>query len=114
MAVRRSPPRPAPAADCPLEACLAVLSSRWTAKILWYLRQGPRRFGDLRRDLGSISSKILTERLKALEEQGVITRTVRPTSPPTVEYALTPGGKSLFPVLDAMEEAARKLKKLVS
>lgn len=108
--MRKSAPRTPPGSDCPLEECLSVLSSRWTAKILWFLREGPRRFGDLRRDLGPVSSKVLTQRLRELELGGVISRTVRPTSPPTVEYEVTPAGRSFFPVLDAMEAAARKLR----
>lgn len=108
--MRKSPPQKAPEADCPLEECLLVLSSRWTAKILWFLRPGPRRFGDLRRDLGAVSSKVLTQRLRELEEGGVISRTVQPTSPPTVEYGVTSAGRAFFPVLDSMEDAARKLR----
>ena len=72
---------PAPQ-SCPLEASLKLLAGAWTPKILWYLRSEPRRFGDLKRDLGSISAKVLTTRLRELEKRGVLTRTVMPTSPP--------------------------------
>jgi DNA-binding HxlR family transcriptional regulator len=107
--IRSSPRQDPPEQDCPLERCLQILSGAWTAKILWYLRAGPRRFGDLRRDLGSISAKILTTRLRELEEHQIVARAVQPTRPPTVEYSLTEGGKLLHPVLDAMVAVGKKL-----
>src|SRR3954471_16001983 len=87
-----------PPAGCPLEDCLGFLGGAWTPKILWYLRAEPRRFGDLKRDLDNISAKVLTTRLRELEERSVITRSVMPTSPPTVEYALTAFGQKFQPV----------------
>ena len=110
-ALRRSPHQLPPEEHCPLEECLAILSSAWTPKILWYLRSGPRRFGDLKRDLGVISAKVMTQRLRELEESGVINRHVMPTRPPTVEYALTAQGRDLQPVLDAMVAVGRKMRK---
>jgi DNA-binding HxlR family transcriptional regulator len=98
--------------DCPLEASLKLLSGAWTPKILWYLRSEPRRFGDLKRDLGSISAKVLTTRLRELEHRGVLTRKVMPTSPPTVEYALTPLGLKLHPILSTIAEVGKELNKL--
>ena len=98
-----------PPIDCPLEGCLKFLAGAWTPKILWYLRTEPRRFGDLKRDLGSISSKVLTTRLRELEERGIVTRTVMPTSPPTVEYALTGLGVKFQPVLDAIVDVGSLL-----
>jgi len=100
-----------PPEDCPLESCLKFLSGAWTHKIIWYLRAEPRRFGDLKRDLGGVSAKVLTTRLRELEESGVLTRTVIPTSPPTVEYALTTLGEKLKPVLDAIVEVGVQLKR---
>jgi DNA-binding HxlR family transcriptional regulator len=100
-----------PPVGCPLEEVLNFLSGAWTTQILWYLRAEPRRFGDLKRDLGKISSKVLTTRLRELEERGVITRSVMPTSPPTVEYALTPFGHKFQPVLDAIVEVGGELQK---
>ncbi len=110
--MRKSAPRAAPAVDCPLEHCLKIIAGRWTPKIIWFLREGPRRFGDLRRDLGKVSSKVLTQKLRELEKGGIISRTVRPTAPPTVEYEITSAGRVLLPVLDEMEVAARKLSRL--
>lgn len=104
---RIDPPPP----TCPLEDCLRFLAGAWTPKILWYLRDQSRRFGDLKRDLGTVSAKVLTARLRELEERGVVLRTVMPTSPPTVEYSLTPLGVKLQPVLDAIVEVGRELGK---
>ena len=100
-----------PPEGCPLEDCLGFLGGAWTTKILWYLRAEPRRFGDLKRDLGTISAKVLTTRLRELEERGIITRSVMPTSPPTVEYALTSFGVKFQPVLDAIVEVGSELLK---
>jgi DNA-binding HxlR family transcriptional regulator len=96
---------------CPLEFGLKFLAGAWTHQILWYLRTEPRRFGDLKRDLNGVSAKVLTTRLRELEEQDVITRTVMPTSPPTVEYALTPLGLKLMPVLNAILEVSLELQR---
>ncbi|MEL6338846.1 MAG: helix-turn-helix domain-containing protein [Myxococcota bacterium] len=114
MATRKSRVRATqkpPPDDCPLEEVLVLLAGAWTPKILWFLRAGPRRFGDLRRDLRTISAKVLTNQLRKLEANGVVDRTVVPTSPPNVNYALTKQGMKLTPILDAMEDVARGLKR---
>lgn len=100
------PPLPA---DCPLEDVLALLAGAWTAQILWFLRAGPRRFGDLRRDLGRVSTKVLTNRLRVMEGHGLLVREVLPSNPPQVEYSLTPMSRELEPILDCMEHVARRL-----
>jgi DNA-binding HxlR family transcriptional regulator len=105
--LRRTPPPP----DCPLDACLKFLSSTWTARILWFLSCGPRRFGDLRRDRGSISPKVLTQRLRAMEAHGLLSRRKLPTRPVQVEYHLTAAGHAFKPVLDAMVEVAIELRR---
>jgi len=102
---------PAPM-ECPLEASLKLLAGAWTPKILWYLKAEPRRFGDLKRDLGHISAKVLTTRLKELEKRGVLTREVKHTSPPTVEYQLTPLGQRLGPILETIAEVGKELTRL--
>src|SRR4051794_28446266 len=107
---RRSKVGPPPE-GCPLEDCLSFLGGAWTTKILWYLRAEPRRFGDLKRDLEKISAKVLTTRLRELEERGVVVRSVMPTSPPTVEYSLTPFGMKFEPVLQAIVEVGAELQK---
>lgn len=110
------PLRPKPAIqpplpnDCPLEDVLSLLAGAWTVQILWFLRAGPRRFGDLRRDLARVSTKVLTNRLRVMEAHGLLEREVLPSSPPQVEYSLTPLSRELEPVLNCMEQVARQLK----
>jgi len=99
-----------PPEGCPLEEVLTFLAGAWTPKILWYLRAEPRRFGDLRRDLGRVSAKVLTTRLRELEARGIVTRTVMPTSPPTVEYALTEFGGRFLPVLKTIADVGIELR----
>jgi DNA-binding HxlR family transcriptional regulator len=101
---------PPPVADCPLTLCVDYISSAWTPHILWYLRHGPRRFGDLRRDLDGVSAKVLTTRLRELEERLMIRRAVVPTSPPTTEYSLTELGERFSPILDAIVAVGHELK----
>jgi DNA-binding HxlR family transcriptional regulator len=101
----------APPPACPLSDCMALLQGAWTAHVLWYLRAGPRRFGELRVDLPRITAKILSTRLRELEARGVIERTVRPTSPPSVEYALTALGQQLLPAIEAIVQVGLALKR---
>ena len=109
--VRYRPSRVQPPPDeCPLTECLTLLGGTWTPNVIWYLREGPRRFNELRGDLRGVSGKTLSARLKRLEADGVVSRTVRPTSPPTVEYALTDLGIELIPAVDAIVEIGHRLK----
>jgi DNA-binding HxlR family transcriptional regulator len=87
---------------CPAEVTLEVIGGRWKILILWHLFQKVKRFSELRRDIGGITQKMLTEQLRELERDGVIHRKVYPQVPPKVEYSLTPMGESLKPVVDAM------------
>ena len=94
---------------CPLDALLRVLSGPWTIYILCRLHQnGPTRFGQLRRQLVGISSKMLTERLRNLEKAEIIYRHHKPTVPPQVTYGLTAEGRELTTVLDQLNTLARK------
>ena len=102
---------PAPHTECPLSPCIRLLSGAWTLEIIYYLRQSPQRFGELRRALGKVSSKVLTTRLRDLEDKQVITRKVLPTSPPSVEYALSDLGRELLPVIDSFAEVSATLQK---
>lgn len=90
---------------------MALLGGAWTPNVIWYLSGGPRRFGELRHDIPRISAKVLSARLRQLESQGVITRRVVPTSPPSVEYALTDLGQELIPAINAIVQVGLKLKK---
>lgn len=101
---RISPP------TCPIGTCMRFLGGAWTPNIIWYLSSGPRRFSELRIDIPAISAKVLTQRLREMEEHGVILRRVMPTSPPSVEYALTGLGQELQPVIEAIVAVGHKLK----
>ena len=72
------------------------------------------RFNELRRDLEGVSQKVLTDSLRAMEDDGIITRTVYPEVPPRVEYALSPLGKSMEPILDAMEQWGSAYQKMMN
>jgi DNA-binding HxlR family transcriptional regulator len=100
----------APPPECPLAACMELLAGAWTPNIIWYLRGGPRRFGELRRDIPAVSAKVLAARLRGLEEKGVVHREVMATSPPSVEYRLSALGSELLPAIDAIVAVAHKLK----
>lgn len=101
---------PHPPGNCPLSDCMSLLGGVWTPNIIWYLSGGPRRFSELRVDIPPISAKVLTERLRQLEEQGVVQRKVMPTSPPSVEYALTDLGLELIPAIQAIAHVSKKLR----
>jgi DNA-binding HxlR family transcriptional regulator len=95
---------------CPLSECMAVLGGAWTPNIIWYLTEGPRRFSELRSDIPLVSAKVLTQRLRELEERGVIARHVMHTSPPTVEYQLTEHGLEFLPAIRAIVDVGHRLK----
>ena len=89
---------------CGVSATVGLIGGRWKPQILWSLVAATRRFSELERFLPNASPKVLTEQLRALEEDGLIARTVYPEVPPRVEYALTARGRGLVPLLRAMEE----------
>jgi len=93
-----------------LTECMAVIAGAWAPNVIWSLRAGPRRFNELRLDIPPISAKVLSARLSELDERGVLVRHVRPTSPPSVEYELTPLGAELIPALEAIVEVGHRLK----
>ena len=99
---------------CPVATTVQLIGSKWKLLILRNLSQRPWRFNELRRDLEGISQKVLTDSLRAMEEDGIITRTVYPEVPPRVEYALSPLGESMRPILDAMEQWGTEYKKRLS
>ena len=101
---------PPPPPGCPMAACMAVLGGAWTPSLIWKLSGGPRRFGELSRDIPGISPKMLTTRLRALELKGVVMRKVVPSSPPSVEYSLSELGKELVPVIDTIVRVGTKLR----
>lgn len=85
--------------SCGLEAALDVVGGKWKVLILWALRSGPRRFGELRRDIPGISEKMLIQHLKEMEGDGIVTRKDYKEVPPRVEYATTSFGQSLHDAL---------------
>lgn len=91
-----------PEAGCPVERTLRVIGGKWTLLIMRDLFGGTKRFGEIRRSLGHVSPKTLAQRLRELEGQGLVTRTVYPEVPPRVEYALTEKGRNLEEIIDAM------------
>jgi DNA-binding HxlR family transcriptional regulator len=90
--------------SCPAEKTLEIIGGRWKLMILHELCAGVSRFGELQRGLKGISEKVLAQHLRELEKDGIIQRTVYAEVPPKVEYSLTPSGKTLKPILDAMHE----------
>jgi DNA-binding HxlR family transcriptional regulator len=103
----KSPPPPL----CPLSECMAFLRGAWTPNVIWFLSGGPRRFGELRTDIPRISAKVLSARLRELEEKGVISRQVMATSPPSAEYSLTELGDELIPAITAIVRVGQKLRR---
>ena len=89
--------------DCPVATTVQLIGNKWKLLILRNLLARPWRFNELRRDLDGISQKVLTESLRSLEEDGIVSRSVYAEVPPRVEYALTDLGESMRPILDAMQ-----------
>ncbi|NDU75635.1 transcriptional regulator [Actinomadura sp. DSM 109109] len=93
----------ATAAGCPIAPVVDIVFSRWTTPILWQLHShGRQRFNDLRDLVGGITAKVLTQRLRQLERDGLVARTTYPEIPPRVEYEITDLGRSLAPVFASL------------
>ncbi len=103
-----APPWNPYSANCPTRLVLDRVADKWSVLVLGLLGDGPVRFNGLRRRIEGISQKMLTQTLKNLEADGLVTRTVFPTVPVTVEYALTPLGESLAPALDGLRRWAEE------
>ncbi|MGI9595152.1 MAG: winged helix-turn-helix transcriptional regulator [Acidimicrobiales bacterium] len=87
---------------CPVEVAMEVVGGKWTPVILAHVKEAPRRFSELRRLIPDISEKMLAQRLRELEAEGIVERTVVSDTPPHVEYDLTSAGRSLEPALEAL------------
>ncbi|TJV21576.1 MAG: helix-turn-helix transcriptional regulator [Mesorhizobium sp.] len=87
---------------CPVEETMRVLSGRWPTLLLYYLKDGTKRFSDLRRDNPTVSHRILTLELRKLEDAGIVRRTARSGYPLRVDYDLTAPGRRLVPLIDAL------------
>jgi DNA-binding HxlR family transcriptional regulator len=92
---------------CAVTATVEVIGGRWKPTILFHLKDQPRRFNELRRLVPGITQRMLTLQLRALEQDGVVARTVHNSVPPHVEYSFTRKGLTLGPILDAMEAWAK-------
>lgn len=89
---------------CPVESALSLLDGKWKGVILYHLiNEGVLRFNELRRHIPSVTQRMLTKQLRELEEAGLISRTVFPVVPPRVDYALTPLGDTMKPVISALK-----------
>ena len=91
---------------CPSRTVLDLIGGRWTVLVIGALADGPRRFGQLERAAGGISAKVLTQTLRALERDGLLTRTIYPEIPPHTEYELTSLGRELIDPLAALRSWA--------
>ena len=87
---------------CPVETTLMLIGDKWKVLILRDLMDGTKRFGELKKSIGTVSQKVLTAQLRDMEEKGLLTRKVYAEVPPRVEYTLTETGYSLKPILDSM------------
>lgn len=90
--------------QCPVALTVSMIGSKWKLLIMRDLMDGSKRFGELHKSLAGISQKVLTENLRAMERDGLLTRTVFPEVPPRVEYALSDVGRSLSSVIEAMRD----------
>jgi len=88
--------------NCPIEEAMRVLSGRWPTLLLYYLKDGTKRFSDLRRDNPTVSHRILALELRKLEDAGIVRRTAYPGYPLRVDYDLTRSGLKLVPLIDAL------------
>ena len=88
--------------DCPVEMTLQLIGDKWKVLIIRDLLTGTKRFNELMRSVNGITQKVLTSHLRAMEQSGLVIRTVYPEVPPKVEYTLTETGYSLKPILDSM------------
>ena len=95
--------------ECPIKKTADVIGGRWTTLVIRELLPGKKRFSEIQRALTGISPKVLTVRLRLLERRQILTRTVFATVPPTTEYELTPLGRRLEGVLNAMAEFGEEL-----
>ncbi len=95
---------------CPVETTLTLIGNKWKVLILRDLLPGTKRFGELKKSLGSVSQKVLTAQLRDMEADGLVTRTVYPEVPPRVEYSLTDLGMSLQPVLNSLQNWGERYK----
>lgn len=88
--------------SCPVEAAIDIIGGKWKPWIIWCLRDCVLRFSELQKELPGVSPKVLTKQLRELEGDGIISRKIYPEIPPKVEYSLTPLGRTVIPVVEAL------------
>jgi len=93
---------------CPVDLTLHIVGGRWKGIVIWNLRENKMRFSELKKTLVTINDKMLSQVLKELEEQGVVSRKVYEIVPPKVEYCLTEEGKKLLPIMQSMNDYGQK------
>lgn len=98
---------------CPVETTLMLIGNKWKVLILRELMSGTKRFGELKKSIGSVSQKVLTAQLRDMEQSGLVNRKVYAEVPPRVEYSLTELGQSLNPILQAMGNWGADYKELI-
>ena len=99
--IEATPAKDLPA--CPVETTLMLIGDKWKVLILRDLMPGTKRFGELKKSIGHVSQKVLTAQLRDMEESGLLSRKVYAEVPPRVEYALSPLGESMKPIIKSME-----------
>jgi len=97
---------------CPVEVSLLMIGDKWKVLILRELLSGTKRFGEIRESINGISQKVLTEKLREMESDGLLVRVAYAEIPPRVEYSLTELGMSLGPVLDSLKEWGEMYKRI--
>lgn len=103
----RRPARRNPVSDCPLTAALAAVGGKWKLIIIYWLAEGDLHFAGLRRRMASISHKVLTEQLRELAADGIVTRTASGRVPAPVVYRLTDYGRTLLPLVESVRTWGR-------
>lgn len=88
----------------PVELALDIIGGKWKMPILWRLKERSWRYGELKKNIGKITHKMLAEQLKELERDGLISRKVYPEVPPKVEYSITEKGQTVIPIIDSLRE----------
>jgi len=101
------------AAHCGVTFAMTLLTGRWKINVLWMLKNGINRYGQLKKNIAGISEKMLTERLKELEAEGLVIRKDFQTIPPHVEYELSEAGRLLAPILDKLSDWGDEVRLLV-
>lgn len=97
---------------CAMDVSMSFIGGKWKTVVLWYLRKGPKRFGELKKLIPPITEKMLSLQLKELEKDGIVKRSIFPEVPPRVEYELTDEGKTLLPLLEEIAAWGRRKAKL--